>query len=128
MIATVPGAFGAAASIPVDRAAAYITSHTFERPTLIIDLARVGAQYDALAEGLGRARIHYAVKANPHPDVLALLVAKGSCFDAASRGEIELYLAQGATGPGPEGVFPMIAAVVGVGAGAAIGEPFFPHA
>lgn len=67
-----------------------------DRPTLVIDLDRVSQQFAALSQGLGRARIHYAVKANPHPDVIARLVALGSNFDAASRGEIELCLGQGA--------------------------------
>lgn len=86
-----PGAFAsdsrllqAARTLPVDR------------PTLVIDVDRVESQYRALAAGLGRTHIHYAVKANPHPAVIARLVALGSHFDAASRGEIELCLSQGA--------------------------------
>ena len=39
----------------------------------------------------------YAVKANPAPEVLALLAALGSCFDTASVAEIEMALAAGAT-------------------------------
>ncbi|SFJ38774.1 Pyridoxal-dependent decarboxylase, pyridoxal binding domain [Jannaschia pohangensis] len=46
--------------------------------------------------GLRRAHIHYAVKANPHPAIIERLVAFGSGFDSASRGEIELVLDQGA--------------------------------
>lgn len=98
MTATIPGALRAASPLLSDAAATYIGAHRFERPTLVIDRARVAAQYDALAAGLGAARIHYAVKANPAPELIALLVAKGARFDAASRGEIELCLAQGATG------------------------------
>lgn len=67
-----------------------------DRPTLVLDLDRVSQQFAALSQGLGRARIHYAVKANPHPEVIKRLVQVGSSFDAASRGEIELCLAQGA--------------------------------
>lgn len=73
-----------------------IAHATFDHPTLVIDLARVERQYLALKSGLGQADIHYAVKANPAPEVIARLVALGSHFDAASRGEIELCLAQGA--------------------------------
>ncbi|MGR3486071.1 MAG: type III PLP-dependent enzyme [Paracoccaceae bacterium] len=75
---------------------AYIAANRFDRPTLVISLDAVAKAYRALATGLGRARIHYAVKANPTPEVIARLVAEGSSFDAASRGEIELCLAQGA--------------------------------
>ena len=39
----------------------------------------------------------YAVKANPAPEVLALLASLGSCFDTASVAEIEMALAAGAT-------------------------------
>lgn len=81
-----------------DAAAAYIAENTFDKPTLVVDRARVAAQFDALDEGLGEARIHYAVKANPAAEIIRMLVEKGSRFDAASRGEIELCLAQGARG------------------------------
>ena len=98
MNATVQGAFRAPSAIPPDAAAAYIAQTSFDRPTLVIDRARVARQYDALSEGLGAARIHYAVKANPAPEIIRLLVERGSRFDAASRAEIELCLAQGAKG------------------------------
>lgn len=68
----------------------------FEHPTLIIDVNRVEQQYHALKAGLGRADIHYAVKANPAREIIARLVKIGSHFDAASRGEIELVLREGA--------------------------------
>jgi ornithine decarboxylase len=41
--------------------------------------------------------VFYAVKANPAPELLSLLVALGSCFDTASVAEIEMVLAAGAT-------------------------------
>ena len=81
----------------VSRAEAYIRETTFDRPTLVIDTEAVASQYRSLKEGLGRATIHYAVKANPDPAVIRKLVGLGSNFDAASRGEIELCLAMGAT-------------------------------
>jgi ornithine decarboxylase len=67
----------------------------------VLDIDRVGAQYTALSRGLEGARIHYAVKANPHPQVIARLISLGSRFDAASRAEIELCLGLGA---GPEDI------------------------
>lgn len=89
---------GAAASDPVAVSAFdnVIENAVFDRPTLVIDLDKVARQYRALKAGLGGANIHYAVKANPAPEVIARLVALGSNFDAASRGEIELCLEQGA--------------------------------
>jgi ornithine decarboxylase len=74
---------------------AYIRSREFDRPTVVFDLDMLRAKYDALAAGLGEAVIHYAVKANPAPEVVAALAAKGAHFDAASRGEIDLCLALG---------------------------------
>ncbi len=79
------------------RTEAFILGHSFERPTLVIDREAVARQYSALAQGLGRARIHYAVKANPEAEILRTLVSLGSNFDAASRAEIEMCLAAGAT-------------------------------
>src|SRR6056297_417412 len=74
----------------------FIRGSSFERPTLVLDTDAVVAQYGALKAGLGRADIHYAVKANPAREIIACLIANGSHFDAASRGEIELCLSQGA--------------------------------
>ncbi len=75
---------------------AFIAAQSFERPTVVLEIARLRAQYHRLKAGLGRAEIHYAVKANPEPRLIAALVGEGSGFDAASRGEIALCLAQGA--------------------------------
>jgi ornithine decarboxylase len=70
-------------------------------PCLLMDLPTVRARYDALrtaftSAGLPDARIFYAVKANPAPEVVRTLVAAGSSFDVASPAEIALCLAQGA--------------------------------
>jgi ornithine decarboxylase len=56
---------------------AFCAANTFDQPTLVIDVDRVEAQYRALAAGLGRASIHYAVKANPADEIIARLVALG---------------------------------------------------
>ncbi|UWQ18008.1 type III PLP-dependent enzyme [Jannaschia sp. M317] len=82
-------------SVP-SRVESYISAHDFAHPTLVIDVDAVERQFHALSAGLGRAHIHYAVKANPHPAIIERLVNLGSGFDAASRGEIELVLGQGA--------------------------------
>lgn len=74
----------------------YIKARTFERPTLVIDVDQVEKNYHALKQGMSSAFIHYAVKSNPHSEILKRLVALGCRFDAASRGEIELCLAAGA--------------------------------
>ncbi|MGA8612390.1 MAG: type III PLP-dependent enzyme [Xanthobacteraceae bacterium] len=66
-------------------------------PCLVVDLDVVRENYQAFAKALPDSRVFYAVKANPAPELLTLLVALGSCFDTASVAEIELVLAAGAT-------------------------------
>jgi len=87
----------ASQSFPVrNRLEDFCASADFDKPTLVLDVDRVETQYGALKAGLGHADIHYAVKANPHRDIISRLVRLGSHFDAASRGEIELCLSLGA--------------------------------
>ncbi|QPM90653.1 type III PLP-dependent enzyme [Pseudooceanicola algae] len=78
------------------RVETFIRQNDFDRPTLVLDIDRVADQFHALKAGLGRARIHYAVKANPQREIIERLVHLGSGFDAASRAEIELCLSLGA--------------------------------
>lgn len=65
-------------------------------PCLVMDLTAVRERYAQLRAALPDARICYAVKANPTPEVVAALAALGSSFDVASPGEIDLCLAHGA--------------------------------
>lgn len=65
-------------------------------PCLVLDLAVVRDRYRALTAALPNARVFYAVKANPEPQVLATLAALGSGFDIAGPVEMELALAAGA--------------------------------
>ena len=96
MNATITDLVGRAAVVPASRVETYIRNAAFDRPTLVLDREAVAGQYHALKAGLGRADIHYAVKANPAREIVETLVAMGAHFDAASRGEIELCLALGA--------------------------------
>src|SRR5579863_2413317 len=66
-------------------------------PCLVVDLDVVRDNYQAFVKALPDSRVFYAVKANPAPELLALLVSLGSCFDTASVAEIEMVLAAGAT-------------------------------
>ena len=74
----------------------YIVENTFTRPTVVIDIDQVKENYQQFARGLQSAHIHYAVKANPHPEVLKALSSMGCRFDAASQAEIEYCLDAGA--------------------------------
>src|SRR5882724_12008856 len=66
-------------------------------PCLVVDLDIVRDNYTSFAKVLPDTRVFYAVKANPAPEVLALLAKLGSCFDTASVPEIEMVLAANAT-------------------------------
>src|SRR6202045_1828658 len=65
-------------------------------PCLVVDLDVVRENYRTFAHALPDSRVFYAVKANPAPELLGLLVSLGSCFDTASVAEIEMVLAAGA--------------------------------
>ncbi|MEA4837914.1 MAG: type III PLP-dependent enzyme [Rhodospirillaceae bacterium] len=67
-----------------------------ETPCLVVDLDVIAENYHSLRRYLPVADVFYAVKANPAPEVIKLLVGLGSNFDAASRPEIEQVLAAGA--------------------------------
>ncbi len=68
-----------------------------EGPCLVVDLDVVRDNYVAFAKALPDTKVYYAVKANPAPEILKMLVALGSCFDVASVGETETVLAAGCT-------------------------------
>jgi ornithine decarboxylase len=66
-----------------------------ETPFLLVDLDVVKDRFQRLAGALPDVAIHYAVKANPAPEVLTLLNDLGSSFDVASPGEIVRCLGVG---------------------------------
>lgn len=96
MIHTGPQAGRDPISLVPARLADWLDAKRPATPALALDLAAVAARYHRLAGGLPGARIHYAVKANPAPAILARLVREGAAFDAASVQEIRDCLAAGA--------------------------------
>jgi ornithine decarboxylase len=78
------------------RVADALARHPDRSPLLVVDLAVVAERYEELAGAVSSAAIFYAIKANPHPELLALLVRAGSSFDVASIGEVRACLAVGA--------------------------------
>ena len=80
-----------------ERIREFLRKRNDEGPCLVVDLDVVRDNYTAFAKALPDTRVFYAVKANPAPEVLALLAKLGSCFDTASIPEIEMVLATGAT-------------------------------
>jgi ornithine decarboxylase len=68
---------------------------TKETPFVVIDTATISRHYDAIVENFSYAKIYYAVKANPAPEVLTLLRDKGANFDIASIYELDKVLSLG---------------------------------
>ena len=67
-----------------------------EGPCLVVDLDVVRDNYHSFAKALPDSKVYYAIKANPAPEILKLLVQLGANFDVASVGETEQVLAAGA--------------------------------
>lgn len=67
-------------------------SDKVETPCLVVDVSIIEEQYDILVRHFPKAKVYYAVKANPEIDVLSLLVRKGSNFDIASVYELDKVL------------------------------------
>jgi len=80
-----------------DRIKAFLRERRPEGPCLVIDLEVVRDNYLKFERAMPDSRIFYAVKANPAPEILALLAGLGSNFDCASVQEIDMALAAGAT-------------------------------
>ncbi len=76
--------------------ARFLAHHQPATPCLVLDIDRVEDNFRALRDALPLARIYYAVKANPAPQVLERLVGLSSCFDAASIEEVRSCLDAGA--------------------------------
>ncbi|MGH1370530.1 MAG: type III PLP-dependent enzyme [Cellvibrionaceae bacterium] len=62
----------------------------YQGPELVIDLNAVTQQVSAFHKALPQVQPHYAVKANPHPEVLRHLHKLGVNFEIASEGELRL--------------------------------------
>ena len=67
-----------------DRIREFLKNRKEEGPCLVLDLDVVRDNYAAFAKALPDTKVYYAVKANPHPEILTLLNRLGSSFDVAS--------------------------------------------
>ncbi len=66
-----------------------------ESPFLVVNLNIIQAKYEELRKYFQFAKIYYAVKANPAPEVITLLRDLGACFDIASIYELDRVLSLG---------------------------------
>ena len=67
-------------------------------PLLVLSLKQIEANYNCLKTYMPRARVFYAIKANPHPAILKTMIELGSSFDVASDGEIRTLHDMGVEG------------------------------
>ena len=82
---------GEAAPAPWWRAkrAQLLSALAEEEAAYVYDLQVVAGAAQALRALSAIARVHYSMKANPHPQILAVLRAQGIDFECVSRGEVE---------------------------------------
>jgi len=77
-----------------EKRAALLAALAARECAYVYDLEGVRAGARAL-QGLGAiARVHYSMKANPHPQILRALRAEGIEFECVARGEIERLRAE----------------------------------
>ena len=66
-------------------------------PFLLIRKSALTKQYDLFQKHLPNVGIYYAIKANPHPDVIKHFIDLGASFDVASANEMQQVLNLGAS-------------------------------
>jgi ornithine decarboxylase len=64
---------------------------------VVLDLNVVKRNFEEMTAAFPYAKIYYAMKANPHDDIIKLLAEMGSNFDIASRYELDQVLSLGVT-------------------------------
>ena len=67
----------------------------YDKPFLLIDSSIVREKSRRFAAAMPRVRPHYAVKANPDPRVLRVLIEEGCGFEIASTAELDLLTSLG---------------------------------
>ena len=61
-------------------------------PLFILDHQKLRDNYRTFKKNLPRVQCYYAVKANPHPEIIRTLFLEGSSFDVASYNEfMQIY-------------------------------------
>jgi ornithine decarboxylase len=79
-----------------DKILNFLNKHQLETPFLIMNLDIITENYLTISQLLPSAQIYYAMKANPAPEIMNLLVKLGSSFDVASPSEIDQCIQAGA--------------------------------
>lgn len=64
-------------------------------PLLVLDKRVLIEEFQRFRRLLPRVQIYYAIKSNPHPDVIKTFRDMGACYDVASEGEMRHVLSCG---------------------------------
>jgi len=86
-------------SLEFSRVQEVLRAKEYQRPFLVIDTEIVRTKARRFKAAMPRVRPHYAVKANPHPDVLKALIEEGAGFEIASIAELDLLLSLNVPAP-----------------------------
>lgn len=73
-------------------------ARNYGSPLLVLSLKQIEKSYKQLKKYLPRVRVFYAIKSNPHPEILKTMINLGSSFDVASDGEIRTLHDMGVAG------------------------------
>lgn len=70
----------------------FINAYKGQTPHLVVSLDVVKAKYSSLVKAMSKPSHHYAMKANPDPDLLKMLPGLGCYFKCDSIQEIDLCI------------------------------------
>src|SRR5437016_8274660 len=82
-------------SLDFTRVKQFLSKHGYKRPVLLVDLDIVRGKTRRFRAALPRVRPHFAVKANPDPRVLKVLIQEGAGFEIASIAELDILMGLG---------------------------------
>lgn len=82
----------------IKKALDYLSASRERTPVLIIDREKIEQKARLIGRRIPGAEVYYAVKANPHPEVLKLLDSLGLGFEIASEGELRVLEGLGVSG------------------------------
>jgi diaminopimelate decarboxylase len=88
----IPDDFGSAQPLPIAGRSAEEWASTHDTPLFVYDLDIVRARITALRAALPGADLHYAIKANPLPAMVAAVGSMVDGLDVASGGELAVAL------------------------------------
>ena len=76
------------------RQIAFTSSHTqdYLEPVLVMSRQRLRENARRFMAAMPRVRTHFAVKANPDPEILQIFKQEGTCFEVASIAEVDAML------------------------------------